>query len=263
MLATRFTQLVPNQRPLRDSSRIDRNDTTTYRYTTIRSRPMDSNQSTTHLDRVLPGEQTEAEHKEPQDDSDRLCAPVMQVLDPRGDLKLCSGDTWFLVSSNILMLSSRYFEKMLQTDAFAEGLAQPTGNEPPTKVLGDIDLISFGIMCKLLHFHEVLPLEHIEELGALADTCDYYGSERAISVHIRAWIQAFEQPRGQLTVDELQKLLWVAYAFRLEHSFAVFSVQLAAALDVESLDALDLRSMPETVLGESWLITPFMPYTVL
>lgn len=212
---------------------------------------MDHTQCILHTEDSSLKQSTEWQDGEGQDNSEKLRFPETVSLDPRGDLKLRNGTFLFLVSSNVLMLSSRYFEKMLQKDKFAEGLAQPQGENPPTKMLADEDPASFGTMCKLLHFQEVSPPESVKELSNLADVCDYYGTERAISVHIRAWIHPFEQPQCQLSIEELQKLLLVAYTFHLEHSFETFSVRLATMLDLKSVKALDLGRLPGTVQGES------------
>jgi len=216
---------------------------------------MDDTQNPSHhvmeVDDVRFNEHEKLKDKEIQDGLGNVDAPAMQILDPRGDLKLRNGKYSFLVSSNVLMLSSRYFKKMLQADAFEEGLIQPQAADPPTKILADADPISFGIMCKLLHFQHVVLPRDVQCLGAIADVCDYYGCERAISVHIRASIHPFEQADCRLTAPEVQKLLWVAFVFDLEYAFEVFSVRLAAMLDVDSVKALDLGIMPEKLQGES------------
>ena len=195
-------------------------------------------------------EHEELKDGENQDGSSNIDAPEIKILDPRGDLKLRNGNYSFLVSSNVLMLSSRYFRKMLQAEAFEEGLVQPQAADPPTKTLADADPISFGVMCGLLHFQHVTLPQDVGCLGAIADVCDYYGSERAISVHIRASIHPFEQAECRLTIPEVRKLLWVSFVFDLEHAFEVFSARLVAMLDIESVKALDLGMMPEKLQGE-------------
>lgn len=204
----------------------------------------------TDSDRVLSYEQRALECGDNQDKSDQFDAPAMQILDPRGDLRLRNEKYLFLVSSNVLVLSSSYFKRMLQAEAFEEGLVQPQATDPPTKTLADDDPISFGVMCKLLHFQEVSPPKDVKHLAAIADVCDYYGTERAISVHILAWIRSFEHPECRLTIQEIQRLLWVAYVFDLQHAFEVFSVRLAAIVDVQSVNAMELGMLPDTLHGE-------------
>ncbi|KAJ9664176.1 hypothetical protein H2198_000394 [Neophaeococcomyces mojaviensis] len=183
-------------------------------------------------------------------DLDDGSAPALEVLDPRGDLKLRNGNLLFQVSSNVLMLSSSYFRKMLQKDAFIEGTKQPNPTDPPTKVLNDDDPASFGLMCKLLHYQDVSLPKSVQQTGSFASVCDYYGTERALSVHVSAWSRAFVQPDSQLTTQDLEELLWIAYVFSLEEAFSVFSVRLAIGLDAKSVKTLELRSMPDTLEGK-------------
>lgn len=184
--------------------------------------------------------------------------PKLVVLDPRGDLKLHNGNLLFLVSSSVLMLSSDYFRKMLQTESFEEGAVQPQRSAPPTKVLRDDSPDSFGLMCRLLHFQPAPSPSDVESLSMFASVCDYYGTELALSAHVQKWLRPYEESRDQLTIQQLEKLFWVAFVFRLEDAFSTFSVALAVSQKPEATNARLPSLMPLAVSGGSF----YQPTTV-
>lgn len=127
----------------------------------------------------------------------------LQILDPEGDLIIHNGPLKILVSSSVLLLSTRYFKTMLKTGGFSEGSNQPRRHDPPVKVVADDDPDAFLFMCNILHYRETEKPKGVAHLAALADVCDYYGSERATAFHARAWIR--EWMPFQVTVPELKK----------------------------------------------------------
>lgn len=170
----------------------------------------------------------------------------IEVLDPNGDLLIQNGPLCLRVSSNVLLLSTTYFQKMLQWN-FAESLPRPSRASPPVKTLADDHPQIFRMMCKILHFQEVDKPENAEQLGLLADVCDYYGREKAVSSHVHAWIE--EWIEAEVSIEEMMRLLWVAYIFNLQKAFARISSGLAAVLTAPGLAELDLHPMPVAVKG--------------
>lgn len=170
----------------------------------------------------------------------------MEILDPKGDLKLKIKDVVFLVSSNVLILSSSFFRAMLQLNTFSEGVEQPQVTNPPTKVLSEKDPESFFLMLKLLHFKKSLPPVDIDHFEKFADVCDYYDTVHALSAQAQVWMLSY-QDTVHYWDDNLGQLLWITYVFDLEDAFSVFAVALAADSRSEQWGLLKLKSMPDAL----------------
>lgn len=173
--------------------------------------------------------------------------PELVVLDPRGDLVLSNGPLKCLVSSSILSLSSGLFRVMLKADRFAEGSDKPCPDNPPTIALRDEDWEAFRLMCMILHYQEVGSLEDTEEVGRLADICNFYQTERALATRIEVWMMRIEF--HQLGTASLRRLLWVAYVFGLQNAFEKVSGSLAVALEAEEIESWDGHPMPAKIKG--------------
>lgn len=170
-------------------------------------------------------------------------------LDPKGDLMLGVGHRHLLVSSRVLELSCPLFEKMFQANAFLEGAEQPNSDQPPIKQVREDHPDTFYLICRVLHYLPAHPPDSIDEYRPLADLCNFYGCGWALSFHVRAWMEAWKL--SDLTTDELQTLLWVAYVFHLRVQFQDISLHLAEVLTVGELKAWEIHPMPTRLKGKS------------
>lgn len=99
----------------------------------------------------------------------------------------------------------------------------------------------------------------MEQLGSLADICDYYESQRALSYHAAVWI--FEWNLSRIAVHHLRRLLWVAYVFDMNNAFEKVCGGLATALTANEVESLDMHPMPDELKGGSVVITATPPFT--
>ena len=172
----------------------------------------------------------------------------VQVIDPQGDLKLQNGSLTLLVSSNILMLTSTFFCRSLKEGGgFMESRDPPDRANPPTLVLHDEDSEAFMLICKILHFQTIDKPKDICKLKALADVCDFYGCQKAVSVHAQPWTKGWDL--AILTKKGLSDLLWAAYVFNLPETFARASVGLAVSLKKLEVETFDTHLMPAAIKG--------------
>lgn len=170
-----------------------------------------------------------------------------EILDPRGDLIIENGPFRLLVSSSILFIFCGYFKKMLREDGFVEGIDQPCRQNPPTKTQHDNDPGAFHLMCKILHVQSVETPTEVKQLASLADICDYYESQQALSSHAAAWISEWNFSR--ITVRKIRRLLWFSYVFNLSHAYGRVSRSLAIALTAGGVEVLDVHPMPDEMKG--------------
>ena len=171
----------------------------------------------------------------------------IETLDPKGDLVLAVGRRHLLVSSRVLELSSMFFQKMLQSNAFLEGVDQPNADQPPTKQLHEDHTEIFSLICRVLHYVPVHAPDCIDDYRALADLCNFYGCGWALSFHVRAWIEAWQL--SNLSADELQTLLWATFVFHLRDRFQDVSLHLAQALTADQWKAWEVHLMPARLKG--------------
>ncbi|RVX75974.1 hypothetical protein B0A52_00331 [Exophiala mesophila] len=171
----------------------------------------------------------------------------IEMLDLKGDLILAIGRRHLVVSSKVLTLSCPFFQTMLQSNAFVEGVDQPNANDPPIKEIREDHPDTFSLICRVLHYLPVDPPESIDDYRHLADLCDFYGCAKALSFHVRAWMDQWK-----LTIrsaPELQTLIWVAFVFGLHNLFPDISFQLALAMAPEEWDDWEVHPMPARLKG--------------
>lgn len=184
-------------------------------------------------------------------DADADVAPTASIaiekLDPKGDLILAFGQYRLLVSSRVMELSCPFFNKMLQTGVFLEGVEQPDPNDPPTKTIDEDQTELFYLICRVLHYLPVERPDILYDYGLLADLCSFYGCARPLAFHVQAWIKQYQL--SALAAGELQKLLWAAFVFQLRDEFQHISIQLAAALTTVEWKSWDVHPMPAHLKG--------------
>lgn len=172
-----------------------------------------------------------------------------EELDPKGDLGLVVGRRYLLVSSRVLELSSPFFKKMLQSNAFLEGVDQPNVERPPTKRLHEDHPEMFSLICRVLHYRQVHPPDSVDNFHLLADLCNFYGCGWALSFHVRAWLESMVLTN--LPTQELQKVLWVTFVFHLRDQFRGVSLHVAGALTIGDWKAWEVHPMPTRLKGMS------------
>ncbi|KEF55287.1 uncharacterized protein A1O9_08941 [Exophiala aquamarina CBS 119918] len=177
-----------------------------------------------------------------QDEPVDVPGNTREDLDPRGDLILVVGQRELLVSSRVLELSCLFFEKLLQCNAFSEGVEQPNRKQPPVKTIHEEHSETFIKICEIVHYRPVQPPESIDDYRLVADLCNFYGCSLPVSVHVRAWLDAWEY--SALSSNDLQTLLWVTYVFHLRDQFQQVSLHLAKALSTSEWRAWEVHPMP-------------------
>lgn len=165
-----------------------------------------------------------------------------EELDPRGDLVLIVQQRHLLVSSRVLELSCPFFEKMLQSNAFREGVDQPNAEQPPTKRLQEDHPDAFSLMCRVLHYRPVDSPDSVDGYNLLADLCNFYGCWRALSFYVRAWLESWDL--SKLSSQELQQMLWVSFVFHLVDEFGSVSLHLAEVFTIDEWKAWEPHPMP-------------------
>lgn len=171
----------------------------------------------------------------------------VEQLDPKGDLVLLVGQRQLLVSSRVLMLACPFFEKMLESNRFQEGIIQPNTADPPTKQVREEKTAIFVLICRVLHYLPVDPPTSVDDLRSLADLCSFYGCGYALSFRVKAWVDSWVLP--DFDTDRLQGLLWVAFVFHLRDTFRQVSIHLALALDAKAWKAWEVHPMPIHIKG--------------
>jgi hypothetical protein len=107
--------------------------------------------------------------EEQADKDEPSCCPLMEQLDPKGDIVLVVGRRHLFVSSRVLELSCLFFQKMLQPNTFVEGAEQPNAEQPPTKQLQEDHPDTFYLICLVLHYLPAHPPDSIADYHSLAD----------------------------------------------------------------------------------------------
>jgi hypothetical protein len=170
-----------------------------------------------------------------------------EELDPKGDLVLVVQRRHLLVSSRVLELSCPFFKKMLQSNAFLEGVDQPNAEQPPTKRLREDHPDMFSLICRVVHYRPAHPPDSVDGYHLLADLCNFYGCSWALSFHVRAWLESWDL--SNLSSKELQKMLWVSFVFHLCDKFQCVSLHLAEAFTVGEWKAWEVQPMPAQLKG--------------
>jgi len=184
---------------------------------------------------------------DPQGDLVDISVNTKEELDPKGDLILTVGQRDLLVSSRVLSLACPFFEKLLQCNAFSEGVNQPNREQPPVKQINEEHADTLYLICRILHYLPVEPPTSIEEFRLVADLCNFYGCSLALSVHVRAWLDACGL--SDLSSSELQTLMWVTFVFHLRDRFQLVSLYLARALSPSEWKAWEVHPMPSELKG--------------
>lgn len=184
---------------------------------------------------------------DPQEDLVDVSCNTKEDLDPRGDLVLVVGKWDLLVSSRVLELSCPFFEKLLQRNAFLEGVNQPNKAQPPVKEIHEDHPEIFRLICRILHYLPVEPPEAIDDYRLVADLCNFYGCGLAVSVHVRAWMATWVF--SGLSTNDLQMLLWVTFVFHLRDQFQQVSAHLAGTLSTLEWKLWEVHPMPAQIKG--------------
>ncbi|RMD41888.1 hypothetical protein DV735_g3230, partial [Chaetothyriales sp. CBS 134920] len=204
--------------------------------------PLDANE-TEELD---PNETEELDPNETEElganETEELGANETEELDPNGDLLLIAGPHRLLVSSKVLQLACPFFQTMLRSNAFLEGVEQPNAEKPPVKKLEEEHPDIFRLICRVLHYLPVEPPGSIDDFGSLADLCHLYGCPLALSFHVKSWMGAWDPTT--LQAEDLQTMLWVAFSFHLDHQFQSISSHLAMCLTLRKWKLWEVHPMP-------------------
>ena len=157
------------------------------------------------------------------------------------------GGCHLLVSSRVLELSCPFFEKMLRSNAFLEGVEQPNPHHPPIKQLHEDHGKIFLLICRVLHYLPVRPPEIVEDYRHLADLCNFYGCSWALSFHVRAWMESWNF--SHLSTYHLKTFLWAAFVVHLRETFRQVSLCLAYALTLDEWKEWEVHPMPLRMKG--------------
>src|SRR2546430_2046993 len=97
----------------------------------------------------------------------------MYRLHPKRHVVPVVGRRHLLVSSRVLELSSPFFKKMLQSNAFMEGADQPNAEKPPIKQLQENYPDIFYLICVVLQYLPAHPPDSIDDYRSLTDLCKF------------------------------------------------------------------------------------------
>lgn len=147
------------------------------------------------------------------------------IIDPRGDVSLNIQHESLLVSSKVLSLASPVFEAMFKPH-FTEGTQLQTKKDQPLTVpLSEDNVDALILLCNVVHYRsqEIPLLPGPSCLENLAVVCDKYQCTASIASHVTLWLQRELQ---ELSSDDLNRLLLVAYVLDLPKPFSAISVEI-------------------------------------
>ncbi|KAI8417592.1 hypothetical protein FOFC_00147 [Fusarium oxysporum] len=168
------------------------------------------------------------------------------VFDPRGDVKLCVGQTdpvTFTACSRALARASPVFERML-FGLFME--SKPTNGEDWVVELPEDKPTALSIFLRISHgqFDQVARKLSIDDLYDLTVLSNYYDGTHTLEPWVGRWMSLVEDDTKASKVS-MAKSLWIAWEFGRKDSFC----RIARKMLMESDGSEDphLRMQPDII----------------
>ncbi|KAG5660817.1 hypothetical protein KAF25_002460 [Fusarium avenaceum] len=174
-----------------------------------------------------------------------MSSEVMEI-DPRGDIKLCVGETdpvTFTVCSRALARTSPVFERMLYGN-FLEAKKPDHGEW--TVTLPEDNATAMSLFLRISHgqFDHIPRTISIDDLYDLTVLSNYYDATRMLEPWVGRWMSSMEDNKKR-TKESMAKCLGIAWEFGFQDSFAGTTRRML--MESDGSDDPDLQMVPDIV----------------
>jgi hypothetical protein len=174
-----------------------------------------------------------------------MSSEVMEI-DPRGDIKLCVGETdpvTFTVCSRALARTSPVFERMLYGN-FMEA-KKPDHGEWTVSLPAD-NATAMSLFLRISHgqFDHIPRTISIDDLYDLTVLSNYYDATRMLEPWVGRWMSSMEDNEKR-TKESMAKCLGIAWEFGF-HDFFVGTTR-RMLMESDGSDDPDLQMVPDIV----------------
>ncbi|KAF4956725.1 hypothetical protein FSARC_11493 [Fusarium sarcochroum] len=168
------------------------------------------------------------------------------VFDPRGDIKLCVGETdpvTFTACSRALARTSPVFDRML-FGRFME--SKRSEGEDWVVRLPEDKPAALSLFLRISHgqFDHVPRALSIDDLYDLTVLSNYYDGTRMLEPWIARWMPSVED-NAKMSKTSMAKGLWIAWEFGRKESYARIARRMLMESDGSEIP--DLKMLPEIV----------------
>jgi len=168
------------------------------------------------------------------------------VFDPRGDIKLCVGETdpaTFTACSRALARTSPVFERML-FGRFVE--SKPSDDVEWLVKLSEDKPGAMSIFLRISHgqFNHVPQNPSIDELYDLTVLSNFYDATGILEPWIQRWVSSVED-KARVTEETMVKGLWIGWEFGRKDTFARIARRLL--MESRGSEHPDIQTPPDII----------------
>ncbi|KAH7180031.1 uncharacterized protein B0J16DRAFT_179673 [Fusarium flagelliforme] len=168
------------------------------------------------------------------------------IFDPRGDIKLCVGETdpvTFTACSRALARTSPVFERML-FGRFIE--SKPSDDGEWIVKLSEDKPGAMSIFLRISHgqFNHVPQNPSIDELYDLTVLSNFYDSTGVLEPWIQRWVSSVED-KARATEETMVKGLWIGWEFGRKDTFARIARRLL--MESRGSEHPDIQTPPDII----------------